>query len=257
MPSAIALFDQLAHEYESSFYDPPHRKAYDQLAWEHVRKLLPPSPGTIIEAGCGSGHWVQRLLPLGYDVVGIEQSTEMINVLQRKSFGERFTLVKSDMEEAELGYCSADLVLAMGSLQYTRDPVAAMSRLVSWIRPGGTVCVLVDSYVALVLELLRAGKVEEALERARTGRGLWTQGSVSAELSLFTRHELTDLLRNAGLSSVTCKGLLVSASALGVQACTQVLKDDGERLLQLERAMAALPRLADAGKQLLAYGIRA
>jgi trans-aconitate methyltransferase len=44
----------------------------------------------------------------------------------------------------------AGMVLAMGSLQYTADPEAAIAHLAGWLRPGGVLAVLVDSLVGLV-----------------------------------------------------------------------------------------------------------
>src|SRR5207237_837238 len=70
------LFDALAPGYDEHFRV-AHRRAYDDLAWEIVERLLPEQPGTLIDAGCGIGRWVPRILALGHRVIGIEQSTEM------------------------------------------------------------------------------------------------------------------------------------------------------------------------------------
>ena len=72
MRSSIPFYDAMAQELDTAFYDQPHRRAYDQLAWEQVSALLPPGAGTVVDAGCGAGRWIDRLLPLGYQVIGIE-----------------------------------------------------------------------------------------------------------------------------------------------------------------------------------------
>jgi SAM-dependent methyltransferase len=251
--SSVPLFDALAAGYDEHFRA-PHRRAYDELAWELVAGLLPPPPGPLVDAGCGVGRWAARLLGLGYRVVGVEQAPAMVAELRRRRLGERFTLVEGPMQEAELPPGRAGAVLAMGSLQYTPDPAATLARLVSWLRPGGVACVLVDSLVALVLELLRAGRAEEALERLRSRVGVWEQGGQAADLHLLDRATLEAAMAAAGLREVRVAGLLVGATALGRDALAARLAADPAGQLALERALAADPAVADAGKQLLAWG---
>jgi len=67
----------------------------------------------------------------------------------------------------------ADVILALGSLQYACDPARVLSQISRWLRPGGTVHILVDSLVSLVLELRAAGKHDEADLRLETRRASW------------------------------------------------------------------------------------
>ncbi|MEU8614719.1 hypothetical protein AB0C29_42705, partial [Actinoplanes sp. NPDC048791] len=54
------LYDALADGYEEHFAV-PHRRAYDDLAWEQTAALLPQPPARIVDAGCGVGRWARRL----------------------------------------------------------------------------------------------------------------------------------------------------------------------------------------------------
>jgi SAM-dependent methyltransferase len=255
--SSIPLYNALAREYEDGFYDAPHRRAYDTLAWEHVSRFLPAHPGLIVDAGCGAGRWVDRLLPLGHQVIGIEPAPEMIKVLERRQYGSRFTLIPQQMEKVAIKTESADVVLAMGSLQYTENPAQMIQRFASWTKPGGIVCVLVDSFVALVLELVHSGKTEEALERLKAARGVWQQQGREADLHLLDRKMLESHFAAAGLTDVLCRGLLVTASALGLAKCREAIASDEAKILWLERQLSEYPMLADVGKQLMVSGRRA
>ena len=164
MRPSQALYSALAPAYREHF-EVAHRRAYDALAWKRVRCMLP-ERGPVIDAGCGVGRWVPRLLGLGYEVIGIEQAPGMIDQARRAGYGPGFTLIEGSMETAGLPDASAGLVLALGSLQYTADPAATLRRLAGWVRPGGTVVVLVDSLVALVIELLRDVEVVGLLSTA-------------------------------------------------------------------------------------------
>jgi SAM-dependent methyltransferase len=255
MRSSVPLFDSLAADYEDHF-QASHRRAYDDLAWERVTGLLPPPPDLVIDAGCGVGRWARRLVGLGYEVMGLEQAPAMVMELRRRPVGDRFMLVEGPMEDAALPHGQACMAIAMGSLQYTADPAAMLARMAAWVCPGGIVCVLVDSLVALVLELIRAGRVVEALERLRSRRGLWAMGGYAAELHLFDRDGLERMMAAAGLESVQVAGLLVSASAVGRDALAARLAEDPNGQLAVERALAVEPAMADAGKQLFASGRR-
>ncbi len=247
-PSA-PLFDALAAAYDEHF-TVPHRAAYDQLAWERVEAALPEEPGLVVDAGCGVGRWAERLIGMGHSVIGIEPAPAMAQAARERNPGDQFTLVEGRMEDVELE-AQADVVMAMGSLQYTRDPEAAVARLASWTRPGGTVLVLVDSLVAMAIELLRAGKQEEALERLRTHQGVWQTNSQSADLHLLHRERLEAAFTAAGLHDVRSHGLLVGATVDGRDQLAQSLEENPEARLNTERDLMSYPLLADLGKQLL------
>jgi SAM-dependent methyltransferase len=254
MRSSQALYSGLAPSYREHF-EIPHRRAYDTLTWERVRLLLP-ERGPIVDAGCGVGRWVGRLLGMGYDVIGIEQAPGMIAELRRAGYGHGFTLIEESMETAELTPGSAGMVLALGSLQYTSDPAATVRRFASWLRPGGTVVALVDSLVALVIELLQQRRTEEAVERLRTRIGSWSVAGHDAEMHLMDREGLCQAFRGAGLQEVQVSGLLATAAPLGRELLHERLLRDWDGHLALERELSAHPVLADIGKQLLATGRR-
>jgi SAM-dependent methyltransferase len=260
------LFDSLAPGYDAHF-EVPHRRLYDELAWELVVSMLPapgPGVGPVVDAGCGTGRWARRLLELGYQVVGVEQAPGMIAELERTHPGEGFRLVVGSMDEVsaeevlggDAGGSGACMVVAMGSLQYTIDPEATVSALASWLAPHGVLAVLVDSYAALVLELLGSSREAEGRERVRTRRGVWRVDGLEADLHLLDSARLHTAFERAGLVDVRPSGLLVSAAALGRERLLAALSDDYARMLGLERLLAADPALADSGKQLLVTGVR-
>ena len=222
---AIALYDAFAPGYDEAFAEPSLRSLYDGLAWELVRQHL--------------GRWARRLIEKGYTVIGIEPSPRMRDVLQSNLSSGALTVVATDIEHAELPPGSAGAVLAMGSLQYVADPSAALTRMTGWLRPDGFLCVHVDGLVALVLELIRLGRRNEAMQRLTDGRGIFSYGSKKAPLHLFDRLRLTSLLETAGLMRVETRGILVTPSAFGRPACEVALAHDLPGLTSLERALSS------------------
>jgi SAM-dependent methyltransferase len=255
MQPSQQLYTALAHRYREHF-DSPHRRAYDAMAWDQVRPFLP-DRGPIVDVGCGVGRWVEPLLALGYEVIGIEPAPGMIAELRRADHGQAFKLIREPMENVQLPDGSAGLVLALGSLQYSADPEAMVRRFASWVRPGGCVMVLVDSLVALVIELLRDEKYEEAMQRLRTRMGVWAVEGQSAEMHLMDRERLRRAFHAAGLVDVRVTGLFATAAPLGQARLADRLERDWDAHLGIERELQAHPELADIGKQLLATGRRA
>jgi SAM-dependent methyltransferase len=256
MRSSVQLYDSLAATYDEHFAV-PHRRAYDDLAWEICSAALPPPPATVVDVGCGVGRWAERLLDAGYAVIGIEPSPRMADRAVRRlgdRAGDRFTLVREQVEDVVLDPGSVDSVLAMGSLQYTEDPAREVGRLARALRPGGVLVALVDGLQALVLELLAAGRTTEAFTRAATRRGVWTLDGAAADLHLLDAATLRHAFVGAGLVVDRVAGLLVGATAHGRDGLRRRLEADYEGTLDVERALAAVPALADAGKQLLIVG---
>jgi SAM-dependent methyltransferase len=167
---------------------------------------------------------------------------------------ENFTLLRDRVEHVTLRAGSADAVVAMGSLQYTADPAATIARCAAWLRPGGVMCVLVDSLFGLVVELMRADRTAEAMQRLCTRRGVWRVDDQEADLHLLDAASLGSAFVEAGLEVTSTSGLLVGASLIGRDDLVKALSEDYDRQLRQERELANRPELADLGKQLLVIG---
>jgi hypothetical protein len=87
-------------------------------------------------------------------------------------------------------------------------------------------------------------------------RDRYRDGAVAVRHWLFTADALRQWLTEAGLVEVEVCGLLVSWSAFGREQVTRRLADGPEAIRALDRRLAGLPPLADAGKQLLGIGRR-
>ena len=194
------------------------------------------------------------MVDMGHVVVGIESAPAMAARARERLTSTCFELVEQPMEDADLAARQADLVLAMGSLQYSEEPEQALQRLARWVRPGGAVAVLVDSLVALVLELLAAGKVDEALARLETRQGTWVQDGLRADHHLFDSARLWRAFAGAGLVDIDVRGVLVSWSAFGREGMLARLNRERTRQMTLERRLMANPAMADVAKQLYASG---
>lgn len=254
---AVRLYDRFAGDYDRSFDAHPMLIAYERLVWDRLQPLLPATGGTIVDVGCGTGRHADRLLRQGYRVVGIEPSPAMQDVLDAKLSGlPGWSLIRGSMEDAAVAEGSADVVMAIGSIQYAPDPAAMTRRFLRWLRPGGVVVLFVDSLVALTFELLRLGKAEEAERRLEDKRGVFTYQGAGAGLHLYSAGSLTEMMAAEGITGIEVFGILVSASALGRDACETAIRTDMDAVIEIERRLQRFPELADAGKHLMAWGTK-
>lgn len=250
------FYDGLAATYEDDF-KAPHRKAYDDLCWERVDELIGSRSNLrIIDVGCGVGRWARVLVQRGHRVVGIEPSAEMFARAQGLNLGDGFELQHATADEAEVAPDSADLVIAMGSIQYSPDPTASIATMASWVKPGGHLVVLVDSLMSLVVELIRNDDPDQGIERLLSKRARFTAGPGTVEHHLFDAAELNDAFVAAGLDAVSVKGLLVDWTCRPRTEAMQRLTDEPADALALERRLSEQPDLANLGKQLLAVGMK-
>ncbi len=251
--ASIELYNVLAEGYDATYDRKSYRRAYDILAWDYISALLPPA-AHIVDAGIGAGRWLERLLSMGHRVTGIEQAPGMIAILEGLALPPGFTLLRSPMEDAPVSPASADLVMALGSVQYAADPAAMIRRFAGWTRPGGHVCAYADSLVSLVAELIRDGRTAEALERLSTRRGVFGDGAVSASLHLYDRQGMEADFRAAGLVDVRCHGLAVGAGAIGRKNYATSMATDETATMAMERRLSVDPAMADLGLHVLTIG---
>ena len=78
-----------------------------------LSELLPPVRGLdVVDVGCGTGRWLQRLSPFGPgSLTGIDSSPEMI-ACARKKLGASATVMVGEAESMALRNSSADLIVA-------------------------------------------------------------------------------------------------------------------------------------------------
>jgi ubiquinone/menaquinone biosynthesis C-methylase UbiE len=120
-------------------YDEPSNPVV-RLEESVVPALLAESPpGRALDAACGTGRHTARLVELGHDVVGVDETEAMLSLALTRVPGADFrvgslTALPLEDEEADLAVCS----LALTHLAELGPGVAELRRV---MRPGGRVVV--------------------------------------------------------------------------------------------------------------------
>ena len=99
-----------------------------------VLQLLPSMTGlSALDAGCGSGRYLQLLIDRGARVVGVDQSSEMLRRAQKIG-----TAVCGDLYALPIRSESMDVVVSGLALGDVADLSIAIRELARVLRPGGS-----------------------------------------------------------------------------------------------------------------------
>jgi ubiquinone/menaquinone biosynthesis C-methylase UbiE len=137
---AVEHFDRCAQSYHESAFMSPGLRAVSERDLAAVLFAAGLAPGVVAcDVGVGTGRIAELLIGQGFELVGVEASSEMIAQAHARLGGV-------DVRQASLpdrlpfvdGF--ADLVTAMRVLKYVADLPAALRELSRLLTPGGVVC---------------------------------------------------------------------------------------------------------------------
>jgi SAM-dependent methyltransferase len=126
-------------------YDSLIRRAvprYDEMI-QRVLDYLPPSPGRVLELGCGTGNLTLRLaerFPTAL-ISTVDAAREMTDITARRAAAmganARVKTITSRFEELSFEAGSFDLVCSCMSLHHVVDKGQLFTSMARWLAPGG------------------------------------------------------------------------------------------------------------------------
>jgi SAM-dependent methyltransferase len=113
---------------------------FDIPFWQKVARE---AKGPVLEAGCGTGRVLLRLLESGFDADGIDLSAPMIERFRRKAEAKSWNsrAVVADMREFSLPRCYSRVICAFNSFAHCETPDDQVRALLCFRRhllPGGS-----------------------------------------------------------------------------------------------------------------------
>lgn len=178
--------------------------------------------GMVIDMGCGSGVWAERLVAEGYDVLGIDISGPMIAMARRRVPSARF--LRASFLQARLPPC--DAVTSIGEcINYLLDArsgrrglAALFARVRDALNPGGLLVLdfaepgrggsrrssyhLGDDWAILVEaeEDRRHSLLVRRLTTFRRIGRLYRRSEQTHRLRLYRKAEIASILRRSGFA---------------------------------------------------------
>ena len=143
-------FDRIANDFDSYYGKPSHW--FQRLTNEFLRKpvivkrlaltlkALNQKPSkTILDIGCGSGVLAIPLAKQGHRVVGVDFSVPMIEIAQKKAKEAGVSIEFKVMDFLTGEAPAVDSCVALGVLEYFKDPHDIIQKMIACANPGGFV----------------------------------------------------------------------------------------------------------------------
>jgi demethylmenaquinone methyltransferase/2-methoxy-6-polyprenyl-1,4-benzoquinol methylase len=179
----------------------------DPLWRRFLVSRLPPG-GDVLDVATGTGLVAAELVRRGFEVTGVDQSSEMLAVARRR-FGGSVALVEASADSLAFADGTFDHLTFTYLLRYVDDPGATLAELARVVRAGGTVASLEFGVPAGLARPLWEAYVGGALPLAGhvLGRGwrevgdflgdsiraFWAQYPIERQLELWRAAEIRDL----------------------------------------------------------------
>jgi ubiquinone/menaquinone biosynthesis C-methylase UbiE len=161
----------------------------------------------VLDLGCGSGThfaWIAELIGPEGRIVGVDPDERNLEIAQARIAGQpyeaRVELRRGSLNERlPFDDGAFDVVWCAGSLQYVREPLAAIREMMRIVRPGGRVAAQDVEMHSMLL-----GPMPDELLiglKSCVPRG-WTGGSDHDWVDWLTGHKLRSYFMQAGLREV-------------------------------------------------------
>lgn len=158
---AEKFWDNAAEKYAKSAVG--NEKVYQEKL-EATQKYFTPE-SEVLELACGTGSTSIHHAPLVKHILATDISNNMLDIGRRRASEagiENITFEQATVENLQAQPASFDVVLALNILHLIDDPVAAVNKISSLLKPGGyfvsgTPCLgdVVFNYYRFIIPILR------------------------------------------------------------------------------------------------------
>lgn len=136
--SRISNSDFAAAVLYDSWFDSPWGRYAAEIEFTLIAKALQPVPRKrILDAGCGTGRFAQRLVGLGAEVFGVDLDPSMLDLAQQRL---KYVAL-ADARHLPFESGQFDATLAVTLCEFSDDPTGTLAELARVTRPGGNVVI--------------------------------------------------------------------------------------------------------------------
>ena len=136
----MASYESFARVYDLFMDNIPYEDWCDYL--QQLLGKYGVTDGLVLELGCGTGSMTELLAEHGYDMIGIDNSVDMLEIAMEKRVrsGRDILYLLQDMREFELYGTVKAVVSVCDSINYVTDPddlFSVFSLVNNYLDPGG------------------------------------------------------------------------------------------------------------------------
>ena len=180
-----------------------------------------PTPGRLVDLGCGTGRLATHFAARGFDCVGVDLSDAMLTQARANAAARQVTVEWHRGNLVDLGElpaasfdCAASLFSTLGMVRGAAHRAAAVAEVARLLKPGGRFVLHVHSrfFRGLGWRRVIRDTVRTALKRPDAGDVTMPQAYAGAPLTLhhFTRRGAVALLETHGLRVLSVSAVSVT-----------------------------------------------
>jgi ubiquinone/menaquinone biosynthesis C-methylase UbiE len=208
-------------------------------------RLLPPAAGRrLLDVGCGTGHHLARMRARGFEVAGVDGSTEML--ARARALNPDVDLRVAEVDALPFPDASFDVALCIEVFRYLPDERACAREIARVLKPGG-----VGLVTAQPLFNLNGYFVINRLALLRPLAGL-----VSLKQFFTTSGRLRRTFQTAGFDQVDIHGVYLGPLNWVERLARPVLKPALRAWEPADRVLADAPGLRGLSNMFLARCVR-
>lgn len=137
----VKRFDDAAAQWEEK----PQRVLLARKVSEAIRRVIPlTATMQVLEYGCGTGMLSRALSPQVHNILAVDTSPQMLEVLRQKAAEEKISNIETlshDLSTTPLPNTGFDLAMSSMTLHHIPDTETVLQRLFAILRPGGFLAV--------------------------------------------------------------------------------------------------------------------
>ena len=117
----MEAYTNFAEVYDTFMDNIPYEKWAEYL--HEIMEEYNIREGTLLELGCGTGNMTEQLASMGYDMIGVDNSEDMLELAMEKRFktGHDILYLLQDMQSFELYGTVKAVVSVCDSVNYVTD----------------------------------------------------------------------------------------------------------------------------------------
>ncbi len=139
----MEIFDQEAKSYDD-WYKTKLGAFVDEIESTAIlRHFNIPKISLILDVGCGTGNYTIKLAKMGFKVIGVDVSTEMLKIAieKAKKLGLPFNLIHCDARHLPFPENHFDAVLSVATLEFVSEPLTVIDEMFRVVNKNGKIII--------------------------------------------------------------------------------------------------------------------
>ena len=150
-------YEKRVRDKEALIYDSTFSEYHHIVEWTSLQKKISLKRGLILDAGCGTGRFSEKLVKMGFSVTGIDFSEESLKIARQRVGPEKAKFFSGSLLKLPFESESFDGILCSEVLSHIlkeEDALQTLRELKRVLKPGGECIITAENYT-LMRRLLR------------------------------------------------------------------------------------------------------